>query len=201
MYNIYYKIYNITLSCILSYYIYSIFTSEGLRTLMDQTQHDLTSTAGCLCAYDARQGSLLRIWPRSGEAEAFQLTLASHGAVKLQPWHGELLIYAEGGQERSWVGETCGSPSSGRWQFGDLERVVTVLCSFKGRSGLPFSQWAGAGCGRHGRSGSQTWSASAAWPGKPWNTCSNLLLLHVAAWLPWLQTWFQHLNVGLLMST
>lgn len=73
---------------------------------MDQTQHDLTSTAGCLCAYDARQGSLLRIWPRSGEAEAFQLTLASHGAVKLQLWHGELLIYAEGGQERSWVGET-----------------------------------------------------------------------------------------------
>lgn len=63
------------------------------------TQHGLTSTAGCLCAYDARQGSLLRIWPRSGEAEAFQLTLASPGAVKLQPWHGELLIYAEGGQE------------------------------------------------------------------------------------------------------
>ena len=62
------------------------------------TQHGSTSP-GCLCAYNARLGSLLRIRPRSGEAEAFQLTLASHGAVKLQPWHSQLLIYAEGGQE------------------------------------------------------------------------------------------------------
>lgn len=70
------------------------------------THHASTSTApGCLCAYDARQGSLLHIWPRSGEAEAFQLTLASPGPVKLQSWHGKLLIYTEGGQESSLQGE------------------------------------------------------------------------------------------------
>lgn len=75
--------------------------ANGHRALHGVTANNTAMVAlpGCLCAYDARQGSLLRIWPRSGEAEAFQLTLASHGAVKLQPWHGELLIYAEGGQE------------------------------------------------------------------------------------------------------
>lgn len=76
---------------------------HGHRALHGATGNNTAMVAlpgsGCLCAYDARQGSLLRIWPCSGEAEAFQLTLASPGAVKLQPWHGELLIYAEGGQE------------------------------------------------------------------------------------------------------
>ena len=63
------------------------------------------SCAGCLCAYDARHSSLLRIRPSSGHVDAFHLPLEADGYARLVAWHENLVIFAEGGQEREVLGE------------------------------------------------------------------------------------------------
>lgn len=63
------------------------------------------SCAGCLCAYDARHSSLLRIRPSSGHVDAFHLPLEAEGYTRLVAWHENLVIFAEGGQEREVLGE------------------------------------------------------------------------------------------------
>ncbi len=63
------------------------------------------SCAGCLYAYDARHSSLLRIRPSSGQIDAFHLPLDAEGYTRLVAWHENLVIFAEGGQEREVLGE------------------------------------------------------------------------------------------------
>ena len=45
---------------------------------------------GCLCAYDARHSSLLRIRPSSGHVDAFHLPLEAEGYTRLVAWHQNL---------------------------------------------------------------------------------------------------------------